>query len=144
MLFKSNFKNISQPTGSGFHRKKIIHLPPEESLVKKEDLEDIQLSSSTSIKDDLGEVHLKFITDIVDKSNDGKENRQERFKAYKTTKSNVHDPEKEKLRKKNKYWEVTAATPPLIVHGPVKTLTISESLQLEKENAGRLQVELLF
>ena len=61
---------------------------------------------------------------------------------YKTTKSNVHDPEKEKVRKKDKHWEITAATPPLIVHGAVKTLDIKESLILQKEQEIRLQVKL--
>jgi DNA-directed RNA polymerase II subunit GRINL1A len=62
----------------------------------------------------------------------------DKFLPYKTTKSDVHDPEKEKLRKKNKYWENTAATPPLIQHCAAKLLTLSESLELENEQREKL------
>lgn len=55
------------------------------------------------------------------------------FKPYKTTVSDVHDPEKEILRKKGANWEVTAATPPPIVHGPTKLLTLEESIKLQKD-----------
>lgn len=56
------------------------------------------------------------------------------FKPYKTTKTDVHNPEKEMLRKKHKHWEVTAATPPPSVHGPAKILSLEESLKLQKEH----------
>lgn len=65
--------------------------------------------------------------------------KKELFKPYKTTKSNVHDPKKEKQRKQNKYWEVTAATPPLIIHDAAKIINLNESLKLQKEQTERLQ-----
>jgi hypothetical protein len=61
-----------------------------------------------------------------------------KFLPHKTTKSNVHDPEKEKIRKQNKYWENTAATPPLIQHCSAKLLTLSESIEIEKNQRSKL------
>lgn len=55
----------------------------------------------------------------------------EKFKPYKTTVSDVHDPAKERLRKKGKYWEITAATPPLIQHSGAKMLTLLDSVELQ-------------
>lgn len=66
------------------------------------------------------------------------------FKPYKTTLTDVHDPEKEKVRKKDKHWEITAATPPLIVHGPVKPLCLNESLKLQTDQADKLKVNPIF
>ena len=84
--------------------------------------------------------HVRYIVNKVE--NPDNANKREPFKPYKTTKSNVHDPEKEKSReiRKTKHWEVTAATPPLIVHGAAKSLDIKESLRLQKDQAARLQV----
>ncbi|KAJ8678964.1 hypothetical protein QAD02_014751 [Eretmocerus hayati] len=129
-------KILAQPTGSGCHKKKIIHLAPEESLIKPEDLEEIE-SFKTLEPLELG--HVKYIVDKVE--NTEHDRKREPFKPYKTTKSNVHDPEKEKQRevKKDKHWEVTAATPPLIIHGAVKSLDLNESLKLQKDQAAKLQ-----
>lgn len=57
--------------------------------------------------------------------------QREKFKPYKTTVSDVHDPTKERLRKKGKHWEVTAATPPLIQHCGTKMLTLLDSVELQ-------------
>lgn len=38
---------ISQPTGTGSHKKKIVHLPPEPSLIKSEDLEELESDKCT-------------------------------------------------------------------------------------------------
>lgn len=111
----------------------------EESLINLEDLAEIE-----SFKTDLSDVeHAKYIIDKVEKAQETNKNK-EPFKPYKTTKSNVHDPErikiKEKQRKQHKNWEVTAATPPLIVHGAAKLLNLNESLRLQKEQTEKLQV----
>lgn len=83
--------------------------------------------------------HVKYIVDKVEKVQET--NKKERlFRPYKTTKSNVHDPMKEKQRKLHKNWEVTAATPPLIVHEAAKILSLNESLKLQKEQSEKLQV----
>ncbi|XP_011299986.1 DNA-directed RNA polymerase II subunit GRINL1A [Fopius arisanus] len=126
-------KILAQPTGTGVHKKKIIILPPEETLINEQDLQDIQSFSAEGL-DALQ--HVKYIVDKVEKD---ESNQKEHFKPYKTTKTNVHDPMKERVRKKDKHWEVTAATPPLIVHGAVKGLSLNESLKLQKEQAEKLR-----
>ncbi|XP_029040741.2 DNA-directed RNA polymerase II subunit GRINL1A [Osmia bicornis bicornis] len=128
-------KILAQPTGSGVHKKKVIHLPPEESLIKPEDLAEIESfkKESTEPAD-----HVSFIVNKVENHSEDK-NKKIPFKPYKTTKSGVHEPEKEKQRKQNKYWEVTAATPPLIVHDAAKIIDLSESLRLQKEQSDKLQ-----
>lgn len=83
--------------------------------------------------------HVKYIIDKVEKAQETNK-KKEPFKPYKTTKSNVHDPTKEKQRKLSKNWEVTAATPPLIIHEPTKVLSINESLKLQTEQTNKLQV----
>jgi len=107
---------------------------PEENLIKPEDIAEIE----TFKTDLLNTEHVKYIVDKVEKVQEVK--KRESFKPYKTTKSNVHDPMKEKHRKLHKYWEVTAATPPLIVHGAAKVLSLNESLKLQKEQIEKLQV----
>lgn len=131
-------KILAQPTGTGVHKKKVIHLQPTEPLIKPEDLEEIE-----SFEDEgksLSELtHVKYLIDKVEKSPEKNQIKKEPFKPYKTTKSNVHDPEKEKQRKYIKNYAVTAATPPHIVHGAVKSLNLSESLQLQREQVKRMQ-----
>ncbi|XP_033212741.1 DNA-directed RNA polymerase II subunit GRINL1A [Belonocnema kinseyi] len=127
-------KILAQPTGSGVHKKKVIILPPEEKLIKPEDLQDIDSFDSSEPPEI---EHVKYIVNLVENSE--KETRREKYMPYKTTKSNVHDPMKEKVRKKDKHWEITAATPPLIVHGAVQVLSLNESLRLQKEQAEKLQ-----
>ena len=92
--------------------------------------------------DPLNLEHVKYIVNKVENS-EVKDTKKDKFLPYKTTKSNVHDPMKEKIRKKHKHWEVTAATPPLIVHGAAKQLSLNESLNLQKEQAEKLQVSLV-
>lgn len=84
--------------------------------------------------------HVKYIVSKVEKPADEKDKKREPFKPYKTTRSNVHDPDKEKQRKQHKNWEVTAATPPPIVHSAVKFINLNESLKIQKEQAEKLQV----
>lgn len=127
-----NINFLTQPTGSGVHKKKVVVLSPEESLVRPEDLEDLGESSD---KPPVAE-HVRYITEIAEKTREIRES----FKPYKTTKSNVHDPGKEIGRKRDKHWEITAATPPPSIHGTVKSLSIEESLLLQKEQAEKLRV----
>ncbi|KYN08875.1 PREDICTED: DNA-directed RNA polymerase II subunit GRINL1A [Trachymyrmex cornetzi] len=126
-------KILAQPTGTGVHKKKIICMVLEESFIKPEDIAEIE----TFKTDPLDTEHVKYIVDKVEKVQEVR--KRESFKPYKTTKSNVHDPMKEKQRKLHKYWEVTAATPPLIVHGAAKVLSLNESLKLQKEQTEKLQ-----
>ncbi|XP_070164232.1 DNA-directed RNA polymerase II subunit GRINL1A isoform X3 [Polyergus mexicanus] len=128
-------KILAQPTGTGIHKKKIIHVTHEESLIKPEDIIEVE---SFKTDDCLEVEHVRYIIDKVEKTQETNKKR-ESFKPYKTTKSNVHDPTKEKQRKLPKNWEVTAATPPLIIHGATRVLSINESLKLQKEQTKKLQ-----
>ncbi|XP_030374947.1 uncharacterized protein LOC115624380 [Scaptodrosophila lebanonensis] len=58
---------------------------------------------------------------------------REKFKPYRTTISNVHDPDKERIRKKSKHWEITAATPPLIQHKEAQMVPLAESAMLQTD-----------
>lgn len=125
-----------QSAGAGFHKKKIIHLPPEERLITDKDLEEID--SFKNEEESSG--HVKHILNKIEVAKANCQGKKESFKPYQTTKSNVHDPEKEKLRKKNKYWENTSATPPLTIHGRVKELSLNESLKLQTQQTEKLRV----
>ncbi|XP_014608996.1 PREDICTED: uncharacterized protein LOC106789364 [Polistes canadensis] len=131
-------KILAQPTGTGVHKKKVIHLQPTEPLIKPEDLEEIE-SFKNEGKSVSELMHVKYLIDKVEKSPEKNQIKKEPFKPYKTTKSSVHDPEKEKKRKYIKNYIVTAATPPHIVHGAVKSLNLSESLQLQREQVKKIQ-----
>ncbi|XP_036139738.1 uncharacterized protein LOC105833390 isoform X2 [Monomorium pharaonis] len=126
-------KILAQPTGTGVHNKKIIHVVREESLIKPEDIAEIKTFKANPLDVE----HVKYIVNKVETQETSK---KEPFKPYKTTKSNVHDPMKEKQRKLHKHWEVTAATPPLIVHESAKVMSLNESLRLQKRQAEKLQV----
>lgn len=97
-----------------------------------------EIESFKNEKAPLDAEHVKYIVDKVENSEN--EKHREPFKPYKTTRSDVHHPMKEKIRKKDKHWEITAATPPLIVHGAAKSLSLQESLTLQIDQAKKLQV----
>lgn len=108
---------LSQATAQ---EKKVKVLQPDKPLITPEDV----------IK--IGDIpHVKYLVDKTETNQNSK--TKEQFKPYKTTKTDVHDPGKEILRKKGPHWEVTAATPPPIVHGPAQILSLEESLKLQKE-----------
>ncbi|XP_055384425.1 DNA-directed RNA polymerase II subunit GRINL1A [Condylostylus longicornis] len=66
--------------------------------------------------------------------------KKEKFLPYKTTKTNVHDPRKEKNRKVGgKYWEITAATPPPIQNAGVKMLSLKDSVEIQMEYTEKLK-----
>jgi len=67
--------------------------------------------------------------------------KKEPFKPFKTTKTNVHDPMKEKQRKLPTYWENTAATPPHIINDPIKILDYDEAWNLQQEQFERRNVQ---
>ncbi|XP_061712620.1 uncharacterized protein LOC133521596 [Cydia pomonella] len=102
------------------HEKTVKVLPPEKPLVTPEDLAKIEELP-----------HIKYLVEMTE--NNPKTKSTGNFKPYKTTKSDVHNPEKEVLRKKHKHWEVTAATPPPSIHGAAKVLSLEESLKLQKD-----------
>ncbi|XP_046751525.1 uncharacterized protein LOC124414592 [Diprion similis] len=128
-------KILAQPTGSGTHKKKVVHLPPEESLITPDDLKEIE-----TFDDSVSVEHVKYILGVVERPRIvGEKQKPESFKPYKTTRSNVHDPSNELKRRRHPHWEVTAATPPPSIHGTIKELNITESLTLQKNQAEKLQ-----
>lgn len=101
--------------------RKVKVLQPEPTLITPEDLRNIKETP-----------HIKY---LVDKSENQVHPKAPtgQFKPYKTTKTDVHNPENEILRKRSQHWEVTAATPPPSIHGPAKLLPLDESLKLQKD-----------
>ncbi|BFF89202.1 uncharacterized protein DMAD_08004 [Drosophila madeirensis] len=64
---------------------------------------------------------------------------REKFRPFRTTISNVHDPDKERIRKKGKHWEITAATPPLIQYKEVQMVPLAESATLQLDFMQRIK-----
>lgn len=118
-------------------------LPPEPTLITAADLIEIEsfaneakessantsTSSSTSVE---LEPHALYICD-KDKGLEGAKSTKKKFFAHKTTKSDVHNVDKEKQRVQGKNWEVTAATPPIIRNSEVKMLPLKESIEIEQK-----------
>lgn len=96
-------------------------------------------SSSCSQNLDL-EPHVHY---LVDKTEIQAAPPKEKFKPYRTTKSNVHDPEKERQRKQGKHWEVTAATPPPIQHNGTQLLNLIDSVEIQAQYLQKLKVFLI-
>uniref|UniRef100_A0A1A9X1J1 Uncharacterized protein n=1 Tax=Glossina brevipalpis TaxID=37001 RepID=A0A1A9X1J1_9MUSC len=65
--------------------------------------------------------------------------KKEKFKPYRTTVSNVHDPQNEKMRKKGKYWEITAATPPPIRNNGTQMISLLDSIELQTRHVQKLK-----
>lgn len=107
-------------SNSAAQEKQIKVLPPEKLLVTSEDLLKI------------GELpHVKYLVQKTETNPKVKTTGE--FKPFRTTISDSQNPEKEITRKKHKFWEVTAATPPPSIHGPAKVLSLAESLKLQKD-----------
>ncbi|XP_063709319.1 DNA-directed RNA polymerase II subunit GRINL1A [Culicoides brevitarsis] len=76
------------------------------------------------------EPHAIYLCNI---EHDKSKSPRTKFLPSRTTKSDVHNPEREKTRKVQRNWEPTAATPPLLKHGGVKTLTLEESIDVQRQ-----------
>lgn len=140
--------------------KKIVLAKPEPTLVTKQDLEDIEQMKQDRTEctaADLVEIDLKKSANKL--GSFLKQNQQpkssmvldghsillckketsmqpkQKFLPFRTTKSNVHDPEKEKQRflDHSKNWENTSATPPALSHSPAKVLTLEDAIKLQEE-----------
>lgn len=141
------------------HEKRVKVLPPPASLITAEDLADIEEfkkpptyspdsalaghSDTSSQPAELSqeqrlEQHALYLIDITE----GHVNpaAREKFRPFRTTTSNVHDPDKERVRKKGKHWEVTAATPPLIQHKEVQLVPLAESATLQVDFMQKIKV----
>lgn len=112
-------------------KKKVKVLPPEPKLITEADLEEIKSFSSPL---------EPYALHIIEKKEYDSMPKTEKFKPYKTTKSNVHNPETEMQRKVGKHWESTAATPPLIKHPGVKMLSLQDSVDIQIKYLDSLKV----
>lgn len=132
----------------GYTADKIVkYVKPERSLITEQDLKEIEsfdrekhngsvCSEASSTHSIELEPHALY---LIEKTVDHPLTT-DKFLPHKTTKSNVHDPEKEKLRKRGKYWENTAATPPPIMHSGTKMLSLQESIEVQADYEQRLKV----
>lgn len=83
--------------------------------------------------------HARYLIDKTEVQ--ATKGEREKFKPFRTTVSNVHDPSKERARKKGKYWEVTAATPPLIQHKEIQLVPLTESANLQMDYMQKIRVK---
>lgn len=121
-------------------KQKIIRIEqPEPSLVTEQDLKDIEEVQKLNVSSGSSQLdsHSEFL--CAKEELEGN-NRKSKFRPYQTTKSNVHDPEKE-TSKTFKYSEVTAATPPLLKHPGTKMLSLHESLELQISKDKEMKVK---
>lgn len=114
--------------------KKVIKVPVERKLITESDLEDIK-SFSVPLE--------PYAVQMIEKNEVDTLPKTEKFKPYKTTKTDVHNPAIEMNRKVAKNWEVTAATPPLLKHPGVKMLSLHDSVQIQIKYAESLRVRRL-
>lgn len=143
----------------------IIAAKPEQTLITRQDLEDIDTfkreKAECSTTAELFETEFRTPASIFNilhrnkQQSDGNKvpsgldghstqldrKSKEKFLPFRTTITNVHDPEKEKQRFKghSTKWENTAATPPSLMHSPAKVLSLEESVQLQEEKNNQLQ-----
>lgn len=75
-----------------------------------------------------------------DKAFDKNAKIKQKFLPFRTTKSDVHNIEKEKQRKQPR--ETTAATPPNLRNNAVKLITLQESIEMEKLHKEKLHEQL--
>jgi len=164
-------KIIAQGT---MHEKKVKVIPPPASLITAQDLAEIEDfkkpadspdsalagHSDTSslpaeiIEIDASQVAAKLSKELppdqhalylIDKTETSVNTpSREKFMPFRTTRSNVHDPDKERVRKKGKHWEITAATPPLIQHKEVQLVPLAESATLQMDYMQRVKVVSMF
>lgn len=134
---------------------KVVKPPP--SLITEADLQDIKsMQAEISTKTDEFDSNKTADTSIElephalymikkDKAFDGKSEKCEmpkKFLPFRTTKSDVHNVDKEKLRKHGKHWEVTAATPPTMRNNAVKMIPLHESIETERQHKEKLREQM--
>lgn len=75
----------------------------------------------------------------MDESFTEKSKSIKKFLPFKTTKSDVHNVERERNRKYGPHWEVTAATPPNLRNNSVQMLSLHESIEMERQHKEKLR-----
>lgn len=135
---------------------------PIESLITEADLEDIESmratndtmnGESSTNNDTKNEPENNFNTTSgsvdfdphavyimkMDESFIVKSKSIKKFLPFKTTKSDVHNVERERNRKYGPHWEVTAATPPNLRNNPVQMLSLHESIEMERQHKEKVR-----
>lgn len=147
---------------------KVVKPPP--SLITEADLQDIKSieaenqaekiandggaeATSTKAAEEESDANKSMNTSIElephaiymmkkDKAFDEKCELPKKFLPFRTTKSDVHNVEKEKQRKHGKHWEVTAATPPTIRNSAAKLIPLHESIETERQHKEKLREQM--
>lgn len=129
---------------------------PEKSLITEADLEDIAKMTAENLKNksNIGENNEYKSTNSIelekhailmitkDKAFDKNAKIHQKFLPFRTTKSDVHNVDKEKQRKLGVHWENTAATPPLIRNQPVCLISLQESIEMERQHQEKLREQM--
>ena len=133
---RNPLKVLASQAGVGTYRKQHRIENPEPSLIKPEDLEDIDHNIVNGTVEYKGD----YVKHLCDKLEKPKEKKKEKFLPHRTTKSGQMDSSQGYKRPLGPHWEVTAATPPPPVYGDTKLISLQDSLELQKEQAERLKV----
>lgn len=107
--------------------------PPQTTCITKKDLEDVaSFKSGVTYSQRLCKKYDGCTP--VERYKPNQPRHQELAKTgYKSSSENVQ-------KSMGKNWEVTAATPPVPVHGSTEMVSLEESLRIQKEQAQRLKV----
>jgi hypothetical protein len=109
-------------------------------------LKDIESCATSKIKENEPE-EVAYVKQLCDKLEKQRENKKEPFRPNRITqtKSGGQSADTEQRKKPlGPNWEVTAATPPPPVYGGVKLISLQESFLLQKEQATKLKVLIIF
>ncbi|PSN31549.1 hypothetical protein C0J52_26230 [Blattella germanica] len=137
---KDPLRILASQSGVGTYKKKHKVVEPEPSLIKPEDLKDIDssvITESTSKQDE--EIYVRRLCNKVETVKEISGKATERFLPHRTVKSSHHNAVEGYKKPLGPHWEVTAATPPPPVHGDAKLISLQESLNLQKEQASKLK-----
>lgn len=142
---RNPLKILATQCGVGTYKKQHKIEQPDESLIKPEDLKDIESSVNNGIEGSGqdGNAYVKCLCDKVEKP---KEKKKEPFRPSRLAKVNSDGQSPNSMQVKKPvgpHWEVTAATPPQPIYGDVKFISLQESLQLQKEQAAKLKVSII-
>uniref|UniRef100_A0A1B6DJV0 DNA-directed RNA polymerase II subunit GRINL1A n=1 Tax=Clastoptera arizonana TaxID=38151 RepID=A0A1B6DJV0_9HEMI len=131
-------KILASHSGAGFHKKKLRIEKAEEPLIKSSDLIEDDRSTITSPSDRNSLlVEDKYAKDLRSKIDTHSKPIKEKFLPFKT----LNPPKNKEVtsKKKSIHWEVTAATPPLPVHGDVQLVSLQESIKLQFDQQKKLK-----
>jgi hypothetical protein len=143
---KNPLKILATQSGVGTYKKHYKTEEPEESLIKHEDLKDIECCATNKIKGSEPEEDV-YVKQLCDKLEKPRENKKELFRPYRITKTKSGGQSTDTQQSKKPlgpHWEVTAATPPPLIHGDIKLISLQESLLLQKEQEAKLKVLVIF